>query len=151
GEKIAAMLCRNCHFNAETGKLTGRQLKDAPEFGEIYSKNITQDKESGIGKWADDELIYFIRTGINPHTGQYVPPYMVNLIHISDEDMRSIIAYLHSDRPEVQPSSIKQPDTQPSFLTKFLSTVAFKPFAFPEKEIPNPDTSNVLEWGKYIA
>jgi hypothetical protein len=24
GEKIASMLCRNCHFNSETGKLTLR-------------------------------------------------------------------------------------------------------------------------------
>jgi cytochrome c2 len=151
GEKIAAMLCRDCHYNSETAKLTGRQLNDAPAFGKIYSKNITQDKEIGIGNWTDAQLIYFIRTGIHPHTGQYIPPYMVKLIHISDEDMRSIIAYLHSDRAEVQPSKTEPPETEPSFLTKFLTTVAFKPFAFPEKEISNPDTSNTLEWGKYLA
>lgn len=151
GEKMASMLCRDCHFNSETGKLTGRKLEDAPAFGEIYSKNITQDKEIGIGNWTDAELIYFIRTGINPHTGKYVPPYMVKLIHISDEDMRSIVAYLHSDRAEVQPSKTELPDTKPSFLTKFLATVAFGPFAFPDKEIPNPDTANTVEWGKYLA
>ncbi|MBK5284102.1 MAG: c-type cytochrome [Bacteroidia bacterium] len=151
GAKIASMLCRNCHFNPETGKLTGRELKEAPAFGAIYSKNITQDAEAGIGKWTDAELIYFIRTGINPHTSKYVPPYMVKLIHISDEDMRSIIAYLHSDKPELQPDKTTHPPTDPSFLTKFLCTVAFKPVPFPEKEIPNPDTSNVLEWGKYLT
>ena len=151
GEKIASMLCRNCHLNPESGKLTGRELTEAPAFGKIFSKNITQDKESGIGNWKDAELIYFIRTGINPHTGKYVPPYMVKLIHISDEDMRSIVAYLHSDRPEVQPDKMTHPATDPSFLTKFLCMVAFKPTPFPEKEIPNPDTSNVLEWGKYLT
>ena len=151
GEKIAAMLCHGCHFSSETGKLTGKELTDAPDFGKIYSRNITQDPEIGIGKWTDAELIYFIRTGINPHTGQYVPPYMAKLVHISDEDMRSIIAYLHSDKPEVQPSNVEPPPTEPSFLTKFLCTVAFKPFPFPEKEIPNPDTTNTLEWGKYLT
>src|SRR5258705_1136586 len=151
GEKIAAMLCRNCHFNTETGKLTGRKLEDAPAFGEIYSKNITQDKEIGIGSWTDAQLIYFIRTGIHPVTGQYVPPYMVKLSHISDEDMRSIIAYLHSDRAEVQANKTEPPNTEPSFLTKFLSTIAFKPFPYPEKEIPSPDTSNAMEWGKYLT
>jgi mono/diheme cytochrome c family protein len=105
----------------------------------------------GIGKWTDGELIYFIRTGINPHTGQYVPPYMVKLAHIADEDMRSIIAYLRSDRPEVQADKTKLPPCDPSFLSKFLCTVAFKPFPFPEKEIPRPDTTNKVEWGKYIA
>lgn len=151
GEKIASMLCRNCHFSSETGKLTGRVLEDAPDFGKIYAKNITQDKEAGIGNWTDAQLIYFIRTGVHPLTGQYVPPYMVKLIHISDEDMRSIIAYLRSDYPELQPSKVELPDTEPSFLTKFLSTIAFKPFAYPEKEIPEPDTTNAVEWGKYLA
>ena len=37
------------------------------------------------------------------------------------------------------------------FLVLFLCTVAFKPFTYPEKEIPNPDTTNALAWGKYIA
>src|SRR5262245_52955918 len=77
GKKIASMLCRHCHFSSETGKLTGRRLEDAPAFGDIYSKNITQDKEVGIGSWTDAQLIYFIRTGIHPLTGQYIPPYMV--------------------------------------------------------------------------
>lgn len=151
GEKIASMLCRNCHFNNETGKLTGMELTDVPSFGKIYSRNITQDPEIGIGKWTDADLTYFIRTGINPHTGQYVPPYMVKLVNISDEDIRSIIAYLHSDYPEVLPSKVELPPTEPSFMTKFLCFVAFKPFPFPEKEIPNPDTANVLAWGKYLT
>ena len=64
GEKLASMLCRSCHFNPETGKFTGKQLNDAPAFGKIYSKNITHDKEVGIGNWTDAQLIYFIRTGI---------------------------------------------------------------------------------------
>jgi hypothetical protein len=54
-------------------------------------------------------------------TGKYIPPYMVKLIHISDEDMRSIVAYLHSDSPEVQPSKVELPDTEPSSLQNFYA------------------------------
>jgi len=151
GEKIADMLCFNCHYDKTTQKLTGRLLSEAPQFGTIYSKNITNDPEYGIGKWTDAEIIYFIRTGIHPHSGKYVPPYMVKLVHISDEDMRSIVSFLRSDRPAVQASQVKHPDVDPSFLTKFLCFVAFKPFAYPEKEIGQPDTSNVLEYGKYLV
>ncbi|HKR05143.1 MAG TPA: cytochrome c, partial [Bacteroidia bacterium] len=96
-------------------------------------------------------LIYFLRTGINPHTGQYVPIYMPKLVHISDEDMRSIVAYLRSDKPEVQASKSELPESKPSFLTKFLCFVAFKPFEYPKAPIPNPDTTNQLEWGKYLT
>lgn len=151
GAKIASMLCQNCHLNRETQLLTGLHMVEIPEFGMINSKNITNDPEAGIGKWTDAELIYFLRTGIHPHTGQYVPIYMPKLVHISDEDMRSIIAYLRSDKPEVQAGKAELPESEPSFLTKFLSTVAFKPFEFPKAPIPDPDTTNQLEWGKYLT
>ncbi|HMT28704.1 MAG TPA: cytochrome c, partial [Bacteroidia bacterium] len=93
GAKIASMLCQNCHLNRETNSMTGKHMDEIPEFGIINTKNITNDPEIGIGKWTDAELIYFIRTGINPFTGQFVPPYMPKLVHIADEDMRAIVAY----------------------------------------------------------
>jgi len=151
GEKIAAMLCKNCHLSKETGKLTGRPMTEAPEFGKIYPRNITQDKEAGIGNWSDAEIIYFIRTGINPKNGKFIPPYMPKLLHISDEDLRSVVAYLRSDRPEVQADNSEFPETEPSFLTKFLSLVAFHPYKYPDHEIASPDTSNKVEWGKYLV
>ena len=151
GEKLASMLCFNCHYNGETGKFTGRALAEVPQFGAINSRNITQDKENGIGKWTDAQLIYFLRTGIHPFRQKYIPPYMVKLAHISDEDMYSIVAFLHSDDPRLQASNIALPQSEPSFLTKFLCFVAFKPFPFPEKVIADPDTNNAVEWGKYIA
>src|SRR6478609_8199849 len=43
GAKLASMLCRTCHYNEATQKFTGKELKEAPQFGTIYSANITQD------------------------------------------------------------------------------------------------------------
>ena len=45
GTKLASMLCRNCHLSDATDKFTGRELTEAPQFGKIYSANITQDKD----------------------------------------------------------------------------------------------------------
>ncbi len=151
GERIASMLCKSCHLNNETGKMTGRLLAEAPQFGKIYSRNITKDHEIGIGNWTDAEIIYFIRTGINPKSGKFIPPYMPKLLHISDEDLRSVVAYLRSDLPDVQPDKTEYPESDPSFLSKFLSLVAFHPFNYPDHEIPDPDTTNKLEWGKYLT
>jgi hypothetical protein len=151
GTKLASMLCRSCHLNAATGKFTGRELKEVPQFGTIYSANITQDPVAGIGKWSDGDLIYLIRTGIRPD-GQYIPPYMPKLIHISDEDLYSIVAFLRSSNNWVQPDNTRKPATRPSFLTKFLITMGIvKPFPFPKEKIPEPDTTNPVAWGKYIA
>ena len=151
GAKISAMLCEGCHFSSQTNALTGIHMVEIPEFGMINAKNITNDPEYGIGEWTDAQLIYFFRTGINPMTGQYVPPYMPKLVHMADEDIYSIVAYLRSDRPEVQAVKSELLPSEPSFLTKFLSFVAFKPYDFPDKPIPLPDTTNQLEWGKYLT
>ena len=151
GRKLASMLCFSCHYNSKTEKFTGRLLSEAPQFGKIYSANITHDSVAGIGKLTDGELIYFIRTGKKPD-GEYVPPYMPKLIHIADEDLYSIIAYLRSGDSYVQADPTPSPKSQQSFLTKFLVTIkAFKPFDFPREPIPLPDTTNQVEWGKYIA
>jgi cytochrome c2 len=151
GAKLAGMLCRNCHYDNSTRKFTGGQLTEVRQFGKIYAKNITQHPEAGIGKWTDSELVYFIRTGIRPD-GQYVPPYMPKLVHISDEDLYSIIAFLRSDNSWVAPDAKKQPATEPSFLTKFLLTIkAFEPFPYPANPIQQPDTTNPVSLGKYVS
>ena len=151
GRKLASMLCFSCHYNSATGKFTGRLLSEAPQFGKIYSANITKDSVAGIGKLTDAQLIYFIRTGIKPD-GEYVPPYMPKLVHIADEDLYSIIAYLRSDNNYIQADPTVAPKSQQSFLTKFLVTIkAFKPFDYPAELIPLPDTTKQIVWGKYIA
>ena len=151
GVKLASMLCRNCHYSNTTQKFTGKQLTEAPQFGTIYSANITQDPVAGIGKWTDGDIIYLIRTGIRPD-GQYLPPYMPKLIHISEEDLYSIVAFLRSSNSWVQPDNTRMPESKPSFLTKFLVTIgAAKPFPYPKEKIPEPDTTNLVSWGKYIS
>ncbi|MEQ9426918.1 MAG: c-type cytochrome [Cyclobacteriaceae bacterium] len=145
------MLCANCHINRATGKLTGTQMLDAPpEFGTIYSPNITQDKEYGIGNWTDGEILYLLRTGIK-RDGQYAPPYMAKLPSMADEDIEAIIAFLKSTDRMVAPDATPDRPVEPSFLTKFLCQVAFKPFPMPEALIPRPDTTNQVELGKYLA
>lgn len=151
GTKLASMLCKSCHYNEQTKKFTGRELTEAPQFGKIFSKNITQDQDAGIARWTDGELIYFIRTGIRKD-GRYVPPYMPKLVNISDEDLYSIIAFLRSGNLWVQPDKTLQPESKPSFLPKFLVTIgAFKPFPYPSKKIEGPDTTDKVKWGQYIA
>lgn len=121
-----------------------------PEFGEIYSPNITQDKKHGIGEWTDAELLYLLRTGIK-RDGKYAPPYMAKLPTMADEDINALIAFLRSDDPLVAANSTPDQPSQPSFLTKLLCKVAWKPFPMPTSPIELPDTTNTLALGKYLA
>ena len=150
GKKWALLLCSECHKDYDTGLLTGRLMQEAPEFGKIYSQNITRDKTYGIGEWTDGELLYLLRTGIK-RDGQYAPPYMAKLAHMSDEDIESIIAFLRSDDPMVAPAAVPDKPCEPSFLTKFLCNVAFKPMKMPEDKIAMPDTNDMVEFGRYLV
>ena len=40
---------------------------------------------------------------------------------------------------------------EPTFLTKFLCTIAFKPLPYPQNPIPPPDTTNPVVLGKYLV
>lgn len=150
GQKMATALCIECHMG-EDGKLSGKKLLDVPtEFGEIYSRNITQHPEIGIGNWSDGELYYLLRTGIKKD-GQYIPPYMVKFPNAADQDLYDIIAWLRSDKLALQSSEKEAPETKTSLLTKFLCRVAFKPLPLPNKVIVRPDTNNLVALGSYLV
>lgn len=150
GENLVAMVCADCH-RGKGGKFAGRLLDDIPpEFGTVYSANITQDEQYGIGRYTDGELAYLLRTGIK-RDGQFAPPYMPKYPHMSDEDLHSIIAYLRSDAAPVEAVADPAPPSQPSFLVKMLCNVEFKPFPYPEKTIVAPDPSDKVAYGRYIA
>lgn len=151
GQKLSAMLCSSCHLSEKEQRLSGKEIYDLPkEFGVAYSKNITNDKVKGIGEWTDGEIYVMLRTGVN-RDGLYSPPYMPKFPLMSDEDIYSIIAYLRSDLPVVQASNLEPPNSEPSFLTKLLCHVAFKPFPLPEKKIVTPDISDQVAYGKYLV
>src|SRR5688572_6011323 len=150
GMKIAAVQCIVCHRGSD-GKLSGRLLNEIPpDFGEIHSANITQSKEQGIGKWTDEQIAFLLRTGVKPD-GQYLPVYMPKFPHLSEYDLKSVIAFLHSDKPYVQPSEIPKVASKPSFLTKFLCLVAFKKIPYPTASIAHPDSSDPVAFGHYLV
>jgi cytochrome c2 len=152
GKKLASMLCVECHQNPENKQITGRIMFDLPpEFGTAYTKNITQHPTKGIGAWSDDEIVYLLRTGIHPKTGRALPPYMIKLPMMADEDLFSIISWLRSTDPMVQPLDVDNKVSSPSFLTKFLMRVVIKPFEYPTKPIILPDSTNKVALGKYLV
>ena len=151
GEKLAALVCINCHKGKNTNVLEGNIIADLdPSFGKAWAPNITSHPEKGLGKYSDGEIAFLLRTGIK-NNGQYAPPWMPKFPNMADEEIEDIIAFLRSDHPSVQASEVVQPASEPSFLAKFLSNVAFKPFPFPDKSIEKPDGSDPVILGEYLA
>jgi mono/diheme cytochrome c family protein len=150
GRWWASMLCVGCHANVQTGKLTGEDMHIDAQFGKVYSSNITRHATKGIGSWTDGELAYLLRTGV-ARDGRYTPPWMVKLQHMSDDDLQSVIAFLHSDDPMVEPADVDSIPAKPNFLSKFLATVVFKPYPYPDHAIVAPDRADKVAYGRYLA
>jgi len=149
GMQLSAMLCNDCHMNSNTGKLTGRKMEEVPQFGAIYSRNITRDPEHGIGKMTDGQLYYLLRTGVRPD-GRFLP-VMAKLQKMSDEDLQSVIAFLRSDHQWVKPDPTPNTESSYSFLSKALTNLkVIKPMPF-YKSVPEPDTTNTVKWGEYVS
>ena len=152
GRELVGTLCASCHMDPTSRQLTGRHMADAPaQFGVIYTANITRHPTKGIGSWTDADIAYLLRTGVKPD-GQYTPPWMVKLPHMSDEDLASIIAFLRSDDSMVEASDRDAPGvTRPSFLTKLLCHVAFKKLPYPDRPIAAPPRSDRVAYGRYLV
>lgn len=152
GRILAATLCIGCHVDPATKRLTGKQIADvAPEFGTVYSRNITRSTTHGIGAWSDGELAYFLRTGVRPD-GSYAPPYMVKLPHLSDDELDGLIAFLKSDDDLVAPVDVPPKGvSKPSLLVKVLTHVAIKPLPFPAGRIVAPPRSDRVAYGRYLV
>jgi mono/diheme cytochrome c family protein len=149
GAKIAQMHCIACHSD-EDNHLTGRHMSDLPGlFGTIYSMNITQDKELGIGTWTDGELLYFLRTGLRKD-GTFAG-IMPKFATMADEDLKSVVAWLRSDAAPVQSVAKEAPKSDFSLFAKLLTNTVIKPLPYPEKAILIPDSTDEVAFGRYIA
>jgi len=83
-------------------------------FGTSFTKNLTPDKETGLGDWTVEEFIATMQTGRERGKGRPVlPPMPVqNLKALSDSDIRALFAYLQSI-PAIKnrnPQPIEAPD-----------------------------------------
>ena len=70
----------------------------ASPAGTVFTRNLTPDKETGLGDWTVEEFIATMKTGRERGKGRPVlPPMPVqNLKAMSDSDIRALFAYLQS-------------------------------------------------------
>jgi mono/diheme cytochrome c family protein len=73
---------------------------EVPGVGTFVGPNLTPDKETGLGKWTDQQIAAAIRSGVRPD-GRVLSPVMPwpNFNHMSDTDVQAIITYLRTLKP----------------------------------------------------
>jgi mono/diheme cytochrome c family protein len=70
----------------------------ASPAGTVFTRNLTPDKETGLGDWTVEEFIATMKTGRERGKGRPVMPPMPiqNLAALTDTDIRALFAYLQS-------------------------------------------------------
>lgn len=139
--------CGNCHTTINPDgspvpgmELAGRLLEDIPEFT-AYAPNITQDKETGIGAWTDEQIITAIREGKRPDGTIIGPPMPIGLYRsMSDTDVEAIVAYLR------QVPAVK--NEVPNSTYRIPLPPDYGP---PVGEVADVEPGVTVEYGEYLA
>ncbi len=89
-----------CHTEPEETLHVGGRLFPIP-LGTVFSTNITQDKETGLGNWSDQEIYDSMVKGVRPNGEKLLPvmPYEA-YSGMAEADLRALIAYMRTLEPE---------------------------------------------------
>jgi mono/diheme cytochrome c family protein len=141
------LTCGNCHSPkgppaAVAGKAYSGGLSwDEPPF-KVTAPNITQDKETGIGKWSNADIEKLLRKGVRPNGVQAAMIMPSDFYEIMTErDMKAVIAYLRTLKP------VKNKVADPVYKMKQMH------HAFPggEKPYTEPMLKDKVKKGFYLA
>lgn len=138
--------CGNCHTpqtpqGPKPGMELAGQLVIKEEGFTAYAPNITQDKETGIGAWTDEQIMHAIREGKRPDGSLIGPPMPIDLYrNMADDDVRAIVAYLRTVPPvkHTVPKSIYHIPLPPNYGP-------------PVTHVSAPPRSDKLAYGAYLA
>jgi mono/diheme cytochrome c family protein len=118
-------------------------------LGTITSRNITPDKETGIGNWTDEDLARAIKFTVG-RDGKLLPFMSLTVPAMADEDVEAIISYLRSTQPTVRPNT----PPEPGILLKYLATKvgpSFREGFLKDLKYVAASEEPSLERGKYLA
>tara|TARA_R110002049_G_scaffold85550_9_gene217476 strand:- start:14322 stop:15869 length:1548 start_codon:yes stop_codon:yes gene_type:complete len=98
GEYLAQLGdCIACHTTTDGGPAFAGGLPIPTPFGTFYTPNITPDKETGLGKWSEEDFIRVMKEGIRPDGSNSFPafPY-VYFNRVKESDLKDLWAYLQA-------------------------------------------------------
>lgn len=148
GEYLVEILgaCGNCHTpKGPKGDIHDKHMAGGfrieEPFGVAIARNITPDRETGIGNWSDEEIIRAIREGTGKDGRTLGPPMPYYLYRrISDSDVRAMVAYLRT----VQPIKNMVPPSQ--------YRISLPPhYGSPVGSVPDPARADPVKYGEYLA
>jgi mono/diheme cytochrome c family protein len=88
-----------CHTDPKGTPHAGGRPFSIP-FGTVYSTNITQDRETGLGAWTDQQIHDAMVKGISRDGSRILPVMPFEAYSgMAQEDLKALIAYLRTLKP----------------------------------------------------
>ena len=149
GEQLAiASDCYACHTNAD-GQQYGGGVPFPTPFGIVYSKNISPDKENGIGSYTYEEFSSALRKGVSKRGNLYPAMPYDSFYMITDEDTKALYAYFQSI-PKAQQKN-KEDEVFFPFNIRF-GLKAWNLINLPSETFTkNPEKSDIYNQGDYLV
>ncbi len=152
GSYIAATAgCSSCHTDIKNkgAEMAGGVALKTP-FGTFNVPNITPDKETGIGKWSNEDFIKAMTRGLSPTNDHYYPafPY-TSYTKMTRKDLLDLKAYLDT----VQPVKTAVPDHDLKLPFQFRPLLGvWKAMFFEHGELkPIEGKSDTWNRGRYLV
>jgi mono/diheme cytochrome c family protein len=146
--------CADCHSpirNVDSVLQAGQEVPltggftFALPFGTFYTRNLTPDKETGIGNLSDREIARVLRYSVKKN-GEAVLPFM-QAQNFSDEDLTAVISYLRS----LKPVTNKVPDHQYNVLGRVIKAFMLTPQGPTEPLRADLKADTTAEYGRYMV
>lgn len=137
-----------CHTVPKGTPNAGARALPIP-LGTVYSTNITQDKDTGLGGWTDQQIIDAMIKGIRRDRSRILPvmPYE-KYSGMALEDLKALIAFLRTLKPVKKPTP--ELSTWVPFVRGLGTFVYLKLFGRFSTSPPRAPTVGV-ERGRYLV
>lgn len=145
--------CADCHTNqnvdsmlslGQDPELSGGKVFDFP-LGKIYTRNITPDDETGIGKHTDAEIARLIYYSVGKdNRGVF---NFMQFHNMSEEDMTAVVSYLRTQKP------VKNVIPQNSFTApgKFVNAFLLQPVGPSGPVLKSVPMDTTAVYGSYLV
>lgn len=118
-------------------------------LGKIFARNLTPDKNTGIGRYTDEQVFRMMRHGIRPD-GTASMPLLMPFWKMADDDLIAVVSYLRS----MEPVENNVPANDWTFVGKAVRslTSTFKPIENPDApKVAPPMAPPSIARGEYLA
>ena len=126
--------------------MAGGLIFHAGPFGTFVARNLTSDRETGVGAQSDADLARVVRSGVD-HQGRFLPFMKLAVGPIADEDLTALISYVRTFAPVRRE---EEPEVW-GLVGKYLAATKLKPAT----QVPPPYVPAVAEpsaaRGAYLA